>query len=129
MVGGEYSLKITAPQLLQFGIDSVLKILNKRITEWMNDINYKGVYRTAPATLALLISQMELERIISHSVSQNSFIIISRSVSQNSFPPGLAQEDEGTLRVPDCPTECHNGQNDSLQFIHPFPLLLPLLPS
>ena len=32
MVGGEHSLKISAPQLLQFGIDSVLNILNERIT-------------------------------------------------------------------------------------------------
>ena len=32
MVGGEHSLKISAPQLLRFGIDSVLKILNKRIS-------------------------------------------------------------------------------------------------
>ena len=36
MVGGEHSLKISAPQLLRFGIDSVLKILSKRINiEWM----------------------------------------------------------------------------------------------
>ena len=36
MVEGEYSLKMSAPQLLQFGVDSFLKILNERITEWMN---------------------------------------------------------------------------------------------
>ena len=30
MVGGEYSLKISAPQLLRLGTDSVLKILNER---------------------------------------------------------------------------------------------------
>ena len=53
MVGGEHSLKISAPQLLRFGIDSVLKILNKKMTQW---INYdKGVYRIAPATPGLLI--------------------------------------------------------------------------
>ena len=51
MVGGEHSLKISAPQLLLFGIDNVLKILNERITEWMN---FKAVYRTAPATPGLL---------------------------------------------------------------------------
>ena len=33
MVGGEHSLQISAPQFLQFGIDSVLKILNERITD------------------------------------------------------------------------------------------------
>ena len=40
MVGGEHSLKISAPQLLRFGIDRVLKIMNERINqlmkEWMN---------------------------------------------------------------------------------------------
>ena len=38
MVGGEHSLKMSAPQLLRFGIDGVLKILNKRISQL---INYK----------------------------------------------------------------------------------------
>ena len=38
MVGGEHSLKIPAPQLFWFGIYSVLKILNKRMTEWINEI-------------------------------------------------------------------------------------------
>ena len=51
MVGGEHSLKISAPQLLWFGIDSVLKIMNERITQSVND---EGVYRTAPATPGLL---------------------------------------------------------------------------
>ena len=50
MVGGEHY-----PQLFWFGIDSVLKILNKRITDsvnkWNND---KDVFRTAPATLGLI---------------------------------------------------------------------------
>ena len=36
-VRGEHSLKISAPQLLWFGIDSVLKILSKRITQGMNE--------------------------------------------------------------------------------------------
>ena len=34
--GGGHSLKMSALQLLWFGIDSVLKILNKRITESVN---------------------------------------------------------------------------------------------
>ena len=55
MLGGELSLKVSAPQLLWIRIDNVLKIQNKRITESMNEfINYKGVYRTAPATQGLL---------------------------------------------------------------------------
>ena len=33
MVGGKLSLKISSPQLLRFGVDSVLKILNKRMTQ------------------------------------------------------------------------------------------------
>ena len=55
MVGGEHSLNISAPQLLWFGIDSVLKILNERITQSMNELmNHESVYRTAPATPGLL---------------------------------------------------------------------------
>ena len=56
-MGGDHSLKIAAPKLLRFGIDSVLKILNERITYWMNEwINDEGVYRTALATPGLLIT-------------------------------------------------------------------------
>ena len=53
MVGGEHSLKMSAPQLLWFGIDSVLKILNKkaRPDKSMND---EGVYKTAPTTPGLV---------------------------------------------------------------------------
>ena len=55
LVGGEHSLKISAPQILRFGIDSFLNILNERITQLINEwINYEGVYRTAPATPGLL---------------------------------------------------------------------------
>ena len=32
MVGGKHSFKMSAPQLLRFGIDNVLKILNERTT-------------------------------------------------------------------------------------------------
>ena len=61
MVGDEHSLKVLAPQLLRFGIDSVLKILNERMTQimtyWINEsVNDEGVYRTAPATPGLLIT-------------------------------------------------------------------------
>ena len=58
MVGGEHSLKITAPKLLWFGIDSVLKILNERINDscLYKLINHKGVYRTDPAKPGLLIT-------------------------------------------------------------------------
>ena len=56
MVGGEHSLKISAPQLLWFWIDSVLKILNERITQSINQPMYhEGVYRTAPDTPGLLM--------------------------------------------------------------------------
>ena len=37
MVGGEHSLKISAPQLSLFGIDSVLKILKERMTQLINE--------------------------------------------------------------------------------------------
>ena len=55
-VGGNNSLKISAPKLLRCGMDLVLYILKKRITDlYMNQwINDKGVYRTAPATSGLL---------------------------------------------------------------------------
>ena len=55
MVGVEYSLKVSASHLLRFGIYSVLKIRNERISESINQsMNYEGVYRTAPATQVLL---------------------------------------------------------------------------
>ena len=38
MVGGEHSLKISAPQLLWFGIDSVLKIFPETMTELINQL-------------------------------------------------------------------------------------------
>ena len=37
MVGGEHSLKMSAPYLLRFGCNDVLKVWRKRITEWIND--------------------------------------------------------------------------------------------
>ena len=56
MVGGEHSLKISGSQLLLFGIDSVLKILNERMIYLINEsMNFEGVYRTARATPGLLI--------------------------------------------------------------------------
>ena len=36
--GGELSLKTLAPQLLWFEMDSVLKILNKRMTQLINEL-------------------------------------------------------------------------------------------
>ena len=63
MVGGEHYLKISAPQLLRFGIDSVLKILNERITQSMNELmSDEGVCRTAPAPPGQLnMSQLSAE--------------------------------------------------------------------
>ena len=55
MVGGEHSLKISALQLLRFGIDSVLKILNERITDSINQLmSNGGDCRTALATPGVL---------------------------------------------------------------------------
>ena len=55
--GGEHSFKMSAPQLLRFGIDGVMMVLNKRITNWINLwIKDKGVYRTAPVNPGLLIT-------------------------------------------------------------------------
>ena len=51
-LGGEHSLKISAPQLLWFGIDSALNIYPQTIS---HSLNHKAVYRTAPATPGLLI--------------------------------------------------------------------------
>ena len=42
--GGEQSLKISAPQLLRFGINSVLKILNKRITPSLDGVGQLIIY-------------------------------------------------------------------------------------
>ena len=41
MVGGEHNLKIVDSQLLRFSSDSVLKILNERITYLNNTLNTK----------------------------------------------------------------------------------------
>ena len=42
MVGGDISLKILAPQLLRFGIDSILniflQIMTYSINEWINEL-------------------------------------------------------------------------------------------
>ena len=51
MVGGKHSFKISASQLLPFGIYDVVKIGRKRASESLND---EAVYRTAPATPGLL---------------------------------------------------------------------------
>ena len=58
VVGGEYSLKMSAPLLLQFVIYDISKMWRKRITLSVNQlINAKGVYRTAPSTPGLLNSE------------------------------------------------------------------------
>ena len=55
MVGGEHSLKISAPQLLWFGIDSTLNIFPQTISESVTELmNHGGDCRTAPATPGLL---------------------------------------------------------------------------
>ena len=62
MVGGHYSLKSSAPKLLQFGIDSVLKFLNKMITNLINLLmSDQDDCRTAPATPGLLIMTVLVE--------------------------------------------------------------------
>ena len=55
MVGGEHSLKMSAPQLLRFAIGSFMKIMNERMTESINQLMVFGVCRTAAATPGLLI--------------------------------------------------------------------------
>ena len=61
-MGGEHPLKISAPQLLRFGIDSVLKILNERMTDSINEsMSDGGVGRTAPATPVLLMTKYNVK--------------------------------------------------------------------
>ena len=49
-------------------MDSVLKILNERMTELINEwMKYEGVYRTAPAPPGLL--NIALQNLIFHSIS------------------------------------------------------------
>ena len=43
MVGGEHLLKISAPYLLRFGMDSAMKILNERITQLLNQFIIKVI--------------------------------------------------------------------------------------
>ena len=66
---GEYLLKNSVPQLLGFGIDSVLKILDNRMTqsinqyEWMNEsVNHKSDCKTALATPGPFKSTTELKK-------------------------------------------------------------------
>ena len=64
MMVGEHSLKISASQLFWFGIDNVLKIMNKSINysmiESMNEsMNDKSVW-TAPSTPGLLNTVLAL---------------------------------------------------------------------
>ena len=55
MVGGEHSLKISAPLLLQFGFNDVLTVWRKMVTDWLNEsISDKGDCRIVPATTSLL---------------------------------------------------------------------------
>ena len=55
-MGGEHSLKISAPHLLWFGIDSTLNIFPQTMTDSVNElINDGGDCRTALATPGLLI--------------------------------------------------------------------------
>ena len=37
MVEGEHFLKISAPQILQFGIDSALKTFTQTMTDWVEE--------------------------------------------------------------------------------------------
>ena len=61
MVEGEYSHKISAPQLFRFGCNDILKVWRKRMTDWLTDwMSDKGDCRTAPATPGLLITYMFL---------------------------------------------------------------------
>ena len=63
MVGGEHSLKISAPQLLWFGIDSNLNKFPQTITEWMTSsrgeegvsIQKIVLYRICPKNLIILM--------------------------------------------------------------------------
>ena len=51
MEGGEHSLNISGPLLIEFGNEGVLMILRKRMSHLMNEIiSNKGVCRTVPAT-------------------------------------------------------------------------------
>ena len=51
--GDEHCVKLLGPLLLWFGFEGVLKILNERMNQLIND---KGVCRSAPATMALSAS-------------------------------------------------------------------------
>ena len=63
--GGWTFSQMSVPQLLRFGIDSALKILNEIINQWINEImNLQGVYRTAPATPGLLNTSMKLRLVM-----------------------------------------------------------------
>ena len=55
VVGGEHSLKISAPKLFWFVIYDILQIRRERLTHWLNQwMNHEADCRTAPATQGLL---------------------------------------------------------------------------
>ena len=62
MVGGEHSLKMSAPQLLWFGIDIALNIFPQTITYSVSYPNHKAVYRTALGTPGLLKEYIFVEK-------------------------------------------------------------------
>ena len=98
MVGGEHSLKISAPQLLRFGIDSVLKILNERMTfnESINEIiNHKAVYRTAPATLGLLLLLLFVYYVFLNYLSEGRKVLeLTRALAGSSKNPNSQRKTE-----------------------------------
>ena len=59
-MGVEHYLNMSAPLLLRFGSDDVLKIRRKRMNRL---INYEGVCRTAPATPGLLNTKGSIQEI------------------------------------------------------------------
>ena len=72
IVWDEHSLKISALELFQFGFDSVLKMFGLKGHLIINElINHEPVYRTAPATLGMLIIQGLLNIAILSTLKKN----------------------------------------------------------
>ena len=123
----------------EVNIISALTIWNRQCLEdskqkdhWMDErINYKGVYRTAPATLALLISQMELEHIISHSAVCHRIVFLQAWHKKMREPSGSQTAQPSVTMVSMTPSTSFTPSPSSSLSSPPHlspPLLISLLP-
>ena len=96
MVGGEHYFKMSAPQLLRFGIDSVLKdhLLNQPINQWINQercsknsLGFTGsvLLFLQPGGVVKQVSPLSLNRCISEWDTWTNFEVFNIIEENNSM--------------------------------------------